>query len=62
MVLIPLSYSLDYAADTYPPIYNEKVWFKIFSRSIYISMILTSFLPYIFGPALGFILKACKKK
>lgn len=64
MVLLPLIFSVDYRnhRDKYIYLFNENNWYTIFARSIYISLVLTSFLPYIFGPLLGWIYIRCLKK
>lgn len=62
MVILPLVFSLDYSVKNYNELFNEVTWYTIFARSIYISLILTSFLPYVFGPFLGWVYIKCKKK
>lgn len=63
MVLLPLIFSIDYATNNiYENIYNEKTWYSIFGRSIYISLILTSFLPYFTGAFMGFLVKKMFKR
>jgi len=63
MVLLPLVFSVDYRNnDQYNHLFNENNWYTIFARSIYISFVLTSFLPYVFGPFLGWMYIKCYKK
>ncbi len=57
MVLLPLIFSKDYGVkEKQENLFSEKNWYEIFSRSIYISLILTSFLPYVFGAFMGWFI------
>jgi hypothetical protein len=63
MVLLPLIFSKDYGVkNKQENLFNEDNWYQIFSRSIYISLILTSFLPYVFGPFMGWFIQKVLKK
>jgi hypothetical protein len=63
MVLLPLAFSEDYSTTSeYKNLFNENTWYEIFSRSIYISLVLTSFLPYVFGVGMGWFIKKVYKR
>ena len=63
MVLLPLIWSKDYGVkNKQENLFNEENWYEIFSRSIYISLILTSFLPYVFGAFMGWFIQKVFKR
>ena len=64
MILLPLFSSISRLRNGSidSDLFNQDTWYNVFGRSVYISMILTSFLPYIFGPFLGWLYSKCCKK